>query len=569
MNSTGAKHIYYNNQVDPEGTLPTVYGEANKYIYYMYDGTYWVWKGIDYVIDTKNTTGASATLNKIYIVGAESQQAEAQTYSQSTAYIGTDGCLYSDGQKVLTSHQDISGKADVSDLQDLETAIKYNNVLGTTISSSERTAWNAKVDGSSVGAANGVASLDANGKVPSTQLPSYVDDVIEGYYHDNKFYNTYTPGVQGDDAAQAAWGEGWRMPTQAEFQALGSAVNARITTYEDSGILGLLCTDKTDPSKILFFPAAGAAEGTNPPSSKTGWYLSSSLHSNTLNAHAATFMKVLGNTISWDEAIVRNDGCTIRPVLASGDSDRPYVEIGGVKWATMNIGANSITDGGLYFQWGDTQGYTASQIGTDKTFDWASYKYCDGTSSVITKYNSTDGLTTLTLGTPESYSDEITAESGKIYVDLPYNKTYRWGGSSYAEISESLAIGTTAGTACEGNDSRLSDSRPASDVYAWAKASTKPTYTLAEVGSISSVVQVDSNLNNQVAPESITGSGNSGKTAHILYVNNGGADYTIVVSTASGYITPDGMGITLNCPQNGYCELSYLNINGTIYVRGL
>lgn len=31
------------------------------------------------------------------------------------------------------------------------------------------------------GAASGVATLDANGKVPSSQLPSYVDDVIEAY----------------------------------------------------------------------------------------------------------------------------------------------------------------------------------------------------------------------------------------------------------------------------------------------------------------------------------------------------------------------------------------------------
>lgn len=38
-----------------------------------------------------------------------------------------------------------------------------------------------------------------------------------------------------------------------------------------------------------------------------------------------------------------------------------YVEIGGVKWATMNIGANSVTDAGLFFHWGDTQGYTATQ----------------------------------------------------------------------------------------------------------------------------------------------------------------------------------------------------------------
>ena len=42
--------------------------------------------------------------------------------------------------------------------------------------------------------------------------------------------------------------------------------------------------------------------------------------------------------------------------------------------------------------------------------------------------------------------------------------------------------GATAGTACEGNDSRLSDARPASDVADWAKAATKPTYTLEELG---------------------------------------------------------------------------------------
>ena len=58
-----------------------------------------------------------------------------------------------------------------------------------------------------------------------------------------------------------------------------------------------------------------------------------------------------------------------------------YVEIGGIKWATMNVGATGITDYGLYFQWGDTQGYTRSQIGSGegkKYFGWADYKYCSG-----------------------------------------------------------------------------------------------------------------------------------------------------------------------------------------------
>ena len=40
------------------------------------------------------------------------------------------------------------------------------------------------------GAANGVAVLDGAGLVPASQLPSYVDDVLEGYYKvaDGKFY---------------------------------------------------------------------------------------------------------------------------------------------------------------------------------------------------------------------------------------------------------------------------------------------------------------------------------------------------------------------------------------------
>lgn len=52
-----------------------------------------------------------------------------------------------------------------------------------------KTALEGKISSSEKGAANGVASLDANGRVPSSQLPSYVDDVIEGHYHDNKFYD--------------------------------------------------------------------------------------------------------------------------------------------------------------------------------------------------------------------------------------------------------------------------------------------------------------------------------------------------------------------------------------------
>ena len=43
-----------------------------------------------------------------------------------------------------------------------------------------------------------------------------------------------------------------------------------------------------------------------------------------------------------------------------------------------------------------------------------------------------------------------TGESGKIYVTLDDNKTYRWSGTAYVEISASIVIGTTTGTAYDG-----------------------------------------------------------------------------------------------------------------------
>jgi len=44
-----------------------------------------------------------------------------------------------------------------------------------------------------------------------------------------------------------------------------------------------------------------------------------------------------------------------------------------------------------------------------------------------------------------------TGEAGKIYVTLDDNKTYRWSGSAYAEISASLALGETSTTAYRGD----------------------------------------------------------------------------------------------------------------------
>ena len=77
-----------------------------------------------------------------------------------------------------------------------------------------------------------------------------------------------------------------------------------------------------------------------------------------------------------------------------------YVDLGlpsGTLWATMNVGASKPSDFGLYFQWGDTQGYTIDQVETSEgrkklASDWSDYKwYLSGSGIEVkfTKYTTT------------------------------------------------------------------------------------------------------------------------------------------------------------------------------------
>lgn len=48
-----------------------------------------------------------------------------------------------------------------------------------------------------------------------------------------------------------------------------------------------------------------------------------------------------------------------------------------------------------------------------------------------------------------------TGETGKIYVDTTENLTYRWSGTTYVEISQSLALGETSSTAYRGDYGKI------------------------------------------------------------------------------------------------------------------
>ncbi len=60
-----------------------------------------------------------------------------------------------------------------------------------------------------------------------------------------------------------------------------------------------------------------------------------------------------------------------------------YVDLGlSVKWATFNVGANKPEEYGDYFAWGETE--------PKNTYDWSTYKWCNGSETTLTKY-CTDG----------------------------------------------------------------------------------------------------------------------------------------------------------------------------------
>jgi len=83
------------------------------------------------------------------------------------------------------------------------------------------TSLQGKLDASEKGTANGVAELDANGKVLSSQLPSFVDDVVEGYYNaeNDRFYEEATFEHMIDPVAGKSWVD---IPANKSYRWTGS-----------------------------------------------------------------------------------------------------------------------------------------------------------------------------------------------------------------------------------------------------------------------------------------------------------------------------------------------------------
>jgi hypothetical protein len=125
-----------------------------------------------------------------------------------------------------------------------------------------------------------------------------------------------------------------------------------------------------------------------------------------------------------------------------------------------NVTVSDISDDTKWFKLSDVPTTLAAKMDTATA---------NSTFVPLTQRGAANGIATLdTAGKVPasqlpSYVDDIeeydtladfptTGETGKIYVDIKTNKTYRWGGSKsgYVEISASLALGDTDSTAYPG-----------------------------------------------------------------------------------------------------------------------
>ena len=177
-----------------------------------------------------------------------------------------------------------------------------------------------------------------------------------------------------DDAATANCGEGWYIPSNAQFEEL---LNSSYTTQEwtqEGGKDGWKITSISN-GKSIFLPAAGRYEGTSCSSQgEMGYYWSSTLGS--AGAYSSCDILFYSGGIYTGSAD-RRYGMTIRPVRDKYQA----VDLGlpsGTLWATCNVGASRPEDYGDYFAWGETE--------PKDDYSWGTYKYCEGTEKTLTKY---------------------------------------------------------------------------------------------------------------------------------------------------------------------------------------
>lgn len=145
-------------------------------------------------------------------------------------------------------------------------------------------------------------------------------------------------------------------------------------------------------------------------------------------------------------------------------------------------------------------------------------------------------------------SDPYTGEDGKIYVDLDTNKTYRWSGSAYVEISASLALGETASTAYPGDKG--------ADAYKHAVTNKGKAYT-SGLYKITTNDEGHVTAATAVAKTDITGLGIPGQdtTYSVATASSGGSGGTDGLMSAADKEKLNALSTAAEANQNAFSNV--------------
>lgn len=176
-----------------------------------------------------------------------------------------------------------------------------------------------------------------------------------------------------DDVATTLFGKNWSLPTKEQFEEL---MNQDYTTWKRvsrNDVWGILVTSKKTNWSI-FLPLGGYRDGTTSYNTDRGYYWMKNLYVSV--DYLGRSFSIESNGYNIGDSKYRRCGLNIRPVYK--EPVREFVEIGGVKWATMNVGATTVAGSyktccGDYFIWGETEPRYSAISWTNETtatFTW-------------------------------------------------------------------------------------------------------------------------------------------------------------------------------------------------------
>ena len=158
-----------------------------------------------------------------------------------------------------------------------------------------------------------------------------------------------------------------------------------------------------------------------------------------------------------------------------------------------------------------------------------------------------------------AHTTEIAGESGKIYIDITSGKTYRWSGTAYVVVSETLALGETASTAYRGDRGKTAyDHSLAAHAPANAEQNVQSDWAATDTGS-------DSYIKNK--PTSMPANGGNAATVggHTVAVDvPAGAKFTdTTYSTFKGATESAAGGAGLVPAPAAGAQSKYLRADGS------